>query len=313
MFFAFVEAAKTVGAEGLHDANVDVGVIKVQEGGTIEIEETGEAVEIMIEQLLAQIGRQVGLGVKQKRGNIVLQRAFAAALIVEKKGKAITQHDVAGLEIAIEKKIAAGVEEEFRGAAEVIFERLLVEGDAGQAQEIILEIIQIPRYRLAIETGARIADLVIQIATGLDLKARQQGYHLAICRDGFGSDGRSLTIVREEFKQSGIAKIFFQIGALALSFPINLGHGEGVAAKVAGEFEEGKVFFADVVENADGTELSARETDDFAARPAQLALQRLHPLDRLLEMALKESFQNFHVRSVGRLVAVIKITFGIAA
>src|SRR5208337_152073 len=102
----------------------------------IKVEETGQAVEIMIEQLLAQVRGQVGLGVVQKRSDIVLQRAFASALIVQKKWLVLVQnfaqHDVARLEIAIEKIIAAGAQRKFRQAAEIALQRLFAEGNAGK-------------------------------------------------------------------------------------------------------------------------------------------------------------------------------------
>ena len=85
MFFALVEAAKPISAQSLHDADINVGVVILHEPAAIEIEEPAQTVEIMIEQLLAQLGRQIGLGIVQKRSNIVLQRAFAAALIVQEK------------------------------------------------------------------------------------------------------------------------------------------------------------------------------------------------------------------------------------
>src|SRR5271170_2527058 len=111
MFFALVEAAKTIRAQRLHDPDVNVGVIKLHEHSAIEIEKASEAIEIMLEQLLAQIRRQVGLGIVQKRSDVVLERAFAATLVVQKKRLLFTQyfaqHDVAGLEIPIEKIIAA--------------------------------------------------------------------------------------------------------------------------------------------------------------------------------------------------------------
>jgi len=81
-----------------------------------------------------------------------LQRAFAATLIVEEKGLAFGQHsttrhsakhDVAGLEVAIEKIVATGTQQKFCEAAEVVFERLLVKGNAGEAEKVILEIIKI--------------------------------------------------------------------------------------------------------------------------------------------------------------------------
>src|SRR6202158_3641429 len=117
----------------------------------------------MIEELLAEFGGQVGLGIVQKRGDVVLQSAFAAALIVHKKGIAIAQQDVAGLEVAVEKVIAGGAQQEFGQAAEIVFEGLFVERDAGEAEKIIFEIVQIPGDGLAIEAGDGIADFVIQV------------------------------------------------------------------------------------------------------------------------------------------------------
>ena len=38
----------------------------------------------MIEQLLAQLRRQIGLGVVEQRSDVILQRALAPSLIVEK-------------------------------------------------------------------------------------------------------------------------------------------------------------------------------------------------------------------------------------
>ncbi len=106
--FAFVKTAKAVGAQGLHDANVNVGIKVLKESSAVELDEAGKPVEIMIKELLAEFGGQVGLGIVQKRSDVVLQGAFAAALIVDKKGIAVLQHDVAGLEVAVEKVIARG-------------------------------------------------------------------------------------------------------------------------------------------------------------------------------------------------------------
>src|ERR1700674_5214775 len=168
MLFTLVKAAKSIGAQGLHDANVNVGIVMLHERGAIKIEEAAQAIEIMIEQLLSQIWRQVGLGIIQKRSNIVLQRAFAAALIVQEKWlvfvQDFAQHDVAGLKIPIEKIIAAGAQQQFRQAAEIVLQRLLVEGNAREPEIVILKIVQVPRDGLAIEAGARVAHFVIQIA-----------------------------------------------------------------------------------------------------------------------------------------------------
>ncbi len=68
---------------------------------------------------------------------------------------------------------------------------------------------------------------------------------------------------------------------------INFRHRQTVAAKMPGKFEEGDVLFAHVVQNANRAEFAAGKPDDLASRTAELALQRLHSLDRRVEMLLK--------------------------
>src|SRR5260370_35100413 len=123
---ALVKAANTVGAERLQDANVDVGVVVAQEGFAIESDETREPVKIMIEKLLAEVRREIGLGIVQQRGDVILGGAFAAALIGHEKGIAVAQQDVAGLKVKVKKEIARGAGEEFGQAAEIGCKRLIV-------------------------------------------------------------------------------------------------------------------------------------------------------------------------------------------
>ncbi len=49
----------------------------------IKLNKAGQRLEIVIQQLLAQLGRQVCLAIEQKRGDIILERPSAAALIVQ--------------------------------------------------------------------------------------------------------------------------------------------------------------------------------------------------------------------------------------
>src|SRR5260370_1663984 len=100
MSLAFVKAAETVGSQGLHDANVNVGIKVLHECRAIKLDEAGKPVEIVIEELLAEFGGQVGLGIVQERSDVILQSAFAAALVIHKKGIAVAQHALAVLEVA---------------------------------------------------------------------------------------------------------------------------------------------------------------------------------------------------------------------
>ena len=82
------------------------------------------------------------------------------------------------------------------------FEGLLVEGDSGEAEEVVLEVVEIPGNGLAIETGARIADLVVEVASGFDLKAREDGDNLAIGVDGARGDDVAVAMCAEKFEKT---------------------------------------------------------------------------------------------------------------
>src|SRR5438094_1929801 len=150
---AFIKAAKTITTARLHDANVNVGVVVAQERVGIEGYEAGQRVKIMIEKLLAEVGWEIGLGVIQERGNVILQSAFAATLIVDEIRIAVAQKDVAGLKVAIEKIIARGAEKEFGEAAEVVFQSLFIEGDAGGARKMEFELVKVQGDGLGAEIG----------------------------------------------------------------------------------------------------------------------------------------------------------------
>src|SRR6267154_3838719 len=89
MSFALIEAAKSVSPQGLQDAHVNVSIVMSHERFAVELHKTSKRLQIMIKQVLTHFRRQVGLGVKQKRSDIVLQGPFATALIVHKKWLAV--------------------------------------------------------------------------------------------------------------------------------------------------------------------------------------------------------------------------------
>ena len=103
MGLAFVEASKTVRPQGLKNSHIDVCIVMTMKRFTIQIDETLERIQIIFEKLLAKRWRQIGLGVIEQRSNVILQRAFAATLIVDEPGLAIAKHDVARLKIAVEE------------------------------------------------------------------------------------------------------------------------------------------------------------------------------------------------------------------
>src|SRR5208337_2886997 len=215
MRFALIKAPKAISAQCLHHAHINKGIEVLHEHFALKRDETGKLVEIVIEQLLAQFWRQIGLSVVQQRRDVILQRAFAAALVIQKKRIPVTPHDVARLEVAVEKVIAAGAQQEFRQAAEVVFQRLLVEWNAGEPEEVVLEVIQVPGDGLTIKAGPRITYFVIQIAAGFDLEARQGRHNFAIGLNGLRSDAIAGAILREKIKERRVTQVLFEISAPA--------------------------------------------------------------------------------------------------
>ena len=65
-------------------------------------------------------------------------------------------------------------------------------------------------------------------------------------------------------------------------------------SKVSRKFEDRRVLLADTIQNANCANPSARQPDNLPPRTAQLPLQRLHSLDRRMEVLLEELFENIH-------------------
>src|SRR2546429_583740 len=100
-FFFFNDTATTeIYTLSLHDAlpiSVDGDVV-------------GERAKIIIEKVVTEFGREVGLGVEEQRSEVVLQGACTAALVVDEIRLAVAQHDVARLKVTVEEIVARGAE-----------------------------------------------------------------------------------------------------------------------------------------------------------------------------------------------------------
>src|SRR5208337_419327 len=229
MGFALIKAAEAIGAQRLHDAHEDERVVVAKERFAIELDVPGEGVEIIVEELLAKLGREIGLGVKQQRGDVVLQRAFAAALIIHKERLAIAQHYIARLKIAVQEIVIGSFQQKIGQAAKVVLKSLLVERNRGQPEKIVFEVVQVPVDRLAVKTSARVADGIVQVAPGFDLKARQLGNHFAINLHHRRGDGVARTTVGKKFKERGVAEVFFEVCAVVQVLGVNFRHRQAVA------------------------------------------------------------------------------------
>ncbi len=86
----------------------------------------------------------------------------------------------------------------------------------------------------------------------------------------------------------------FDIGTGVQVVGVDFGDGKAVAEKMARKFEEGGVFFADVVKDADGFVSRACKSNDLAAGTTEFAMKRDDALGRFVKMLFEEAFQYVH-------------------
>jgi len=67
---------------------------------------------------------------------------------------------------------------------------------------------------LAVETRDGIANGIVEVACGFNLEAGEDGDNLAIGCDDRGGDVFAGTVFREKFEKGGVAKVFFEVGAV---------------------------------------------------------------------------------------------------
>jgi len=102
-------------------------------------------------------------------------------------------------------------------------------------------------------------------------------------------------MLAQEFKERGVAEIFFEVRAPVQIFRIDLGYRQTLAPKMPRKLQECDILFADWVHNPNRACARPREPHNGPPRSTELPLQRLHCLRRRVEALLEKLFQNFHV------------------
>ena len=182
--------------------------------------------------------------------------------------------------------------------AEIILQRLFVEWNSSQPKKVILEIIQIPRNRLPVETRARIANFVIQIASRLDLKTRQPANCLAVRFDRGRSDRRAGAMARRETRTKWCRRDPARGRRPGLSlrhrFPEPANHDAGSGARIPGRQRSLRAHRTKCRSRAGFLRPLRGQTHNLSSRSAELTLQRQHPLRGHTEMPLEQLSENFH-------------------
>src|ERR1039458_7498066 len=294
MRLALVKPTKAISSQRLQNAHINVSVEIMQKSFAPDFGEITQPLDIEIQQLLAQLRRQIGLRIVQQGSDVILQRPFAPTLIIQEKWLTTAQHDIAGLEIPIHKILAVGAQQKIRQAVEIVFQRLFVDRDCGRPQKVILEVVQIPGNRLPVKTSSRVANAVVQVLSRLNLKAGQHGHHLAISFHRRRRDILPLAILREKFKQRRVSEVFFEISTVLQILRINFRNRQTVPPKMPGKRQKSRVLLTHAIQNADCADLAAGQPNNLPSRSAQFSLQRLNPLRGGSKPLFKQLLKNVH-------------------
>ena len=110
MGFAFIESPQAVGPKCLHCPDQRVSIIMANKSFPLQRNQFASDLDIVLQQFIPDRPRQIGFGVQQHRGHIVLQRASSSSLIVDEIELVLKLHDVAGLKVPIKKILPVGLQ-----------------------------------------------------------------------------------------------------------------------------------------------------------------------------------------------------------
>ena len=83
------------------------------------------------------------------------------------------KHHVAGLEIAVHERLAGHREQVTRQLLEVVFQFILIEGDARSLKETVLEVVQVPLDGTLVKALGGIAVVIVKAFGTTELEIHQ--------------------------------------------------------------------------------------------------------------------------------------------
>ena len=170
-----------------------------------------QGIYILVDQCLPECVREIGFGLPEEGGHVVVDRSPSPALEVNEPRPVFSQHDVAALEVPVHEGGCVLLQQDVGHGLEVIFQAVFLKIHARGFQEAILEIIEVPKHRAAVEGGLRIATVEIQSFSSPVLQGRQQ----ADCFAEEASFSRVEVLFARAFgqhvEQGCIAQVFLQI------------------------------------------------------------------------------------------------------
>ncbi len=216
---------------------------------------------------------EVGLGVVEERRHVVLEGSPPASLVVDEPGLSVPQHDVARLEIPVEEVVRTGFQEKVDESLEVPLQGRLAEGHVSQLEEVVLEVVEVPKDGLAVEGFPGIRHRVVHHRVPFHLEPGQHLHHLPVRLEHLGrkSAASGLPGPIESREQGRIAQVLEEPHAGFRVRSEDLGHVEADAPKSQRIGPEGPVLFGLGTHGAD---------DRLAVRSFEAVVRSGRPVGR---------------------------------
>jgi hypothetical protein len=194
-----------------------------------------------------------------------------------KCGPSIEHHDVARLEVAIQEMRGVGAEQERGQPLEIVLEPLLVERHVGEFQEVVLEVVQVPQYRLEVERRPRIGQRIVDHPSTHDLEPGQCLHDAAVERHhgrGKWRVGVRFPRLDHGVEERRIAEILLQPDAGRFIDAVEFRHGQAGGEERFRERNERAVLLVIRAHGADGrAQVVADQAVVAAVRPVAGDLQ----------------------------------------
>ena len=167
--------AKTIGAQHLQGTEQDEKTQAVDEmAHRRHFGIVFQRIVVFLDELATQLMRIFGGCLPEERSQIVVYRTFASTLEIDETRIPVdANHDVASLEVAIEKTVCRFCQQVFGKEPEVGFQLHLVKVYLRSLQKAVFEIVQVEHHTVHIELRLRIALRPIHSSRSFYLNLRQ--------------------------------------------------------------------------------------------------------------------------------------------
>ena len=233
MRFLFKVTTETVGSQHLQRTEKDKVAKLAIKIGFVNRLVFAKSFHIFLQQFFTEAIRIFRFRLPQERGYVIIERAFASALKVDKPRFPVFYHHITTLKITIHESSGRTAEQDIAHFLEIIFQFVFLKLHTGSFQEAIFEVIQIPQNGALVELRLRITTGKIKSIRPGKLNSRKQTDRFAKQLFFLFGKNTGSTSFLYGMEQQSIAQIFLQIIGFIFRGNAHFGNRQSTFAEVS--------------------------------------------------------------------------------